>query len=112
MTDENYVTDPLAVQVINYLASKDQIDPTRWLAPKLSGISAITQAMANVQARADQRRRASAEEEVAKVLETRDIKDLIAYHLAGGSGDTEPSEAVPLNSAVRAVELQDLLDGT
>lgn len=113
MSDEQqqYVTDPLAVQLINYLASKNQIDPTQWLAPKQSGLAAVAEAVANVQARADQRRREAAEAEVLKVLEKRGTADLLAYYLSGGSGDTEPSEPVPLNSPVLAVELQRILDG-
>ena len=113
MSEEpQYLDDPLAIGLVKYLASKDQIDPTRWLEPKKSGYAALAEAHRNVQARADQRRREAAEAEVRKVLEQRGVADMLAYYVAGGSGDVEPSEEVPLNSPVLAVELQRILDGT
>lgn len=109
MSDE-YLDDPLAIQLVQYLASKGAIDAFKWLPPKPNGWSAAAQAVANVQARADQRRREQAEAEINKVLETRDIKDLIAYHLSGHTVEIG-NEPVALNSADVAAELQDLLDG-
>lgn len=112
MSEEpQYLEDPLAIGLVNYLAAKGEIDPTRWIEPKKSGIAAVVEAHRNVQQRADQRRREHAEEEVRKVLEQRGVADMLAYYLAGGSTDTEPSEEVPLNSPVLAVELQRILDG-
>ena len=112
MSEEpQYLDDPLAIGLVKYLASKDQIDPTRWLEPKKSGIAALTEAHRNVQARADQRRREAAEAEIAKVLEQRGVADTLAWHLAtGGSVDIEPTE-IPLNSAVLAEELDRILNG-
>ena len=112
MTDEQseYLTDPLAVQIVQYLAAKDQIDPTRWIEPKKTGYAALAAAAANVRARADQKRREQAEAEIAKVLEQRGVADTLAWHLAGGSVDVEASE-VPLNSPVLAEELDRILNG-
>lgn len=106
----DYLEDPLAIAVVQYLAAKNQIDGSKWIAPKQSGISAAAQAVANVQARADQRRREQAEAEIAKVLETRDIKDLLRYHLTADTVDIG-DEPVSLGSADVAEELQRLLDG-
>lgn len=110
MTEPQHVTDPLAIQIVNYLDRKGQIDATRWIAPKKSGVTAATEAIRNVQARADQKRREAAEAEVAKVLEQKGTAATLAYYLAGGS-DTEPSEPVPLNAPQIAAELQRILDG-
>ena len=113
MTNEpQYLDDPMAIGVVNYLAAKGQIDASQWIEPKKSGYAALAAAAANVRARADQRRREAAEAEVRKVLEQRGVADMLAYYVAGGSGDVEPSEEVPLNSPVLAVELQRILDGT
>ena len=111
MTDEpQYLDDPMAIGVVNYLAAKGQIDASQWIEPKKSGYAALAEAHRNVQARADQKRREQAEEEVRKVLEQRGVADTLAWHLAGGSVDIEPSE-IPLNSAVLAEELDRILNG-
>ena len=111
MTDEQseYLTDLLAIGLVQYLDRKGQIDASKWIEPKKSGISAVVEAQRNVQQRADQRRREQAEAEIAKVLEKRGIADTLAWHLAGGSADTEPTE-IPLNSPVLAVELNRVLN--
>ena len=111
MTDEpQYLEDPLAIGLVQYLARKGQVDASKWIAPEKSGMAAVVEAHRNVQARADQHRREQAEAEIAKVLEQRGVADLLAYHLAGGSGDVEPSEEVPLNSPALAVELNRILN--
>ena len=111
MTDEpQYLDDPLAIGVVNYLAAKGQIDASQWIEPKKTGYAALAAAAANVRARADQKRREQAEAEIAKVLEQRGVADTLAWHLAGGSADVEPSE-VPLNSPVLAEELDRILNG-
>jgi len=109
--ENNYVTDPMAIGVVNYLAARGQLDATKWIEPKKSGSAALAEAHRNVQARADQKRREQAEAEVRKVLEQRGVADTLAWHLAtGGSVDIEPSE-IPLNSAVLAEELDRILNG-
>ena len=111
MTDEpQYLDDPMAIGVVNYLAAKGQIDASQWIEPKKSGYAALAAAAANVRARADQKRREAAEEEVRKVLDKRGTADLLAWHLGGGSVDVEPSE-IPLNSPVLAEELDRILNG-
>ncbi|MDA0251473.1 MAG: hypothetical protein O2892_11720 [Actinomycetota bacterium] len=112
MTDEpQYLDDPMAIGVVNYLAAKGQIDASQWIEPKKSGYAALAAAAANVRARADQKRREAAEAEIAKVLEQRGVADTLAWHLAtGGSVDVEPTE-IPLNSAVLAEELDRILNG-
>ena len=111
MTDEpQYLDDPLAIGVVNYLAAKGQIDASQWIEPKKTGYAALAAAAANVRARADQKRREQAEAEIAKVLEQRGVADTLAWHLAGGSVDVEASE-VPLNSPVLAEELDRILNG-
>ena len=111
MTDEpQYLDDPMAIGVVNYLAAKGQIDASQWIEPKKTGYAALAAAAANVRARADQKRREAAEAEIAKVLEQRGVADTLAWHLAGGSADVEPSE-IPLNSAVLAEELDRILHG-
>ena len=111
MSEEpQYLDDPMAIAMVRKLAARGQIDATKWIAPEKSGKAAVVEAHRNVQQRAEQHRREQAEAEVRKVLEQRGIADLLAYHLAGGSGDTEPSEEVPLNSPVLAVELNRILN--
>ena len=110
MTDEpQYLEDPLAIGLVQYLARKGQVDASKWIAPEKSGMAAVVEAHRNVQARADQHRREQAEAEIAKVLEQRGIADTLAWHLAGGSADTAPTE-IPLNSPVLAVELSRILN--